>query len=125
DPRFKSSKVRVENRPALEAAMEAVLKTNTTMHWFEILDEAGVPCGPVNNYEQLFSDPQLKARGMVVHAHDDKLGEVPHVRTPIKMGESIAVRSVAPRLGEHNAEVYGGVGASADDLAKLKAKGVI
>lgn len=125
DPRFTNSKTRVENRPALEAAMEAVLQTNTTAHWTEALNEAGVPCGPVNNYEQLFNDPQLKAREMVVHAHDDKLGDVPHMRTPIKMGESIAVRHVAPRLGEHNAEIFGRVGASAEDLAKLKDKGVI
>jgi crotonobetainyl-CoA:carnitine CoA-transferase CaiB-like acyl-CoA transferase len=125
DPRFPNSQTRVKNRPALEAAIEGVLKGGTTAHWVDVLDEAGVPCGPVNNYEQLFNDPQFKAREMVVHAHDEKLGDVPHIRTPIKMGESIAVRSVAPRLGEHNAEVYGSVGASADDLAKLKAKGVI
>lgn len=125
DSRFTSSKTRVENRPALEAAMEAVLKTDTTAHWSNVLTEAGVPCGPVNTYDQLFNDPQLQAREMVVHAHDDVLGDVPHIRTPIKMGESIAVRSVAPRLGEHNEEVFGRVGASADDLAKLKDKGVI
>ena len=125
DPRFKISKTRVENRPALEAAMEEVLKTNTTAHWVDLLNEAGIPCGPVNTYETLFNDPQLKAREMVVQAHDDALGDVPHIRTPIKMGASIAVRRVAPRLGEHNAEVFGSVGASAEDLAKLKDKGVI
>ncbi|MFY0615488.1 MAG: CoA transferase [Hyphomicrobiaceae bacterium] len=125
DSRFTSSKTRVKNRPALEAAMEAVLKTDTTAHWSNVLTEAGVPCGPVNTYDQLFNDPQLQAREMVVHAHDDVLGDVPHIRTPIKMGESIAVRSVAPRLGEHNEEVFGRVGANADDLAKLKDKGVI
>ncbi|MGI9479205.1 MAG: CaiB/BaiF CoA transferase family protein [Hyphomicrobiaceae bacterium] len=125
DPRFTSSKTRVQNRPALEAAMEGVLKTNTTAHWSDVLTEAGVPCGPVNTYDQLFNDPQLKAREMVVHAHDDVLGDVPHIRTPIKMGESIAVRHVAPRLGEHNAEVFARVGASAEELAKLKDKGVI
>lgn len=125
DPRFASSKTRVENRPALEEAMEGVLKTDTTAHWSNVLTEAGVPCGPVNTYEQLFNDPQLKAREMVVTAHDATLGDVPHIRTPIKMGESIAVRNIAPRLGEHNAEVFGRVGASAEDLAKLKDKGVI
>lgn len=125
DPRFTNSQTRVQNRPALETAMEDILKTNTTAHWIDVLDEAGIPCGPVNNYEQLFSDPQLKAREMVAYAHDDKLGDVPHIRTPIKMGDSIAVRSVAPRLGEHNAEVFGTVGATAEDLAKLKDKGVI
>lgn len=125
DPRFENSKTRVQNRPALEAAMEAVLKNNTTKHWSGVLEEAGVPCGPVNTYNQLFNDPQFKARQMVVHAHDHELGDVPHIRTPIKMGSSISVRTVAPRLGEHNAEVFGSVGVGADDLAKLKDKGVI
>jgi crotonobetainyl-CoA:carnitine CoA-transferase CaiB-like acyl-CoA transferase len=62
---------------------------------------------------------------MVVTAHDDELGDVPHVRVPIKMGGSIAVRSVAPKLGQHNTEVFHGVGRSASDLAALKGKDVI
>ena len=125
DPRFKGRRDRLANRADLEAAIEAVLKTNTTAHWVHAIEEAGVPCGPVNNYEQLFSDPQIKHREMVVTAHDDELGKVPHVRVPIKMDGSIAVRTVAPKLGQHNAEVYGGVGRSAADLAALKEKDVI
>jgi len=125
DQRFTSSTTRVENRPALEQAMEDVLKTNPMAHWIEVLDAAGVPCGPVNTYEQLFNDPQLQHREMVVYAHDDELGDVAHIRTPIKMGDRLSVRSVAPRLGEHNAEVFGDVGASAEELAKLKDKGII
>lgn len=125
DERFTSSAIRVQNRPALEALIEGVLKTNTTAYWVDVLDEAGVPCGPVNTYDTLFNDPQFKHREMVVHAHDDELGDVPHIRVPIKMGDSISVRHVAPRLGEHNAEVYGSVGATAEDLASLKAKGII
>ena len=89
------------------------------------IEEAGVPCGPVNNYEDLFNDPQIKHRQMVVTAHDDELGEVRHVRVPIKMGDSITVRTVAPKLGQHNAEVFGSVGRSEADIAALKDKGVI
>ncbi len=125
DPRFETSRTRVQNRPALEAEIEAILKTDTTAHWVRVLDEAGVPCGPVNTYETLFNDPQLKHRQMVVTAPDEKLGDVPHIRVPIKMGDQLAVRHVAPRLGEHNSEVYRAVGATDDDLAELKERGVI
>ena len=108
-----------------------VLSTNTTDHWVSVLEAAGVPCGPVYNYAQMFADPQVQHRGMVVTAHDDELGEVAHIRSPIKMtgtksgGGGVAVRTTAPKLGQHNAEVYGSVGLNADKLAELKAKGVI
>lgn len=125
DERFATGQDRMKNRPALEAAMEEVLATGPTEHWVEVLAAAGVPCGPVNNYEQLFGDPQVRHRGMVVHAHDDELGQVPHVRTPIRIGEGVAVRTVAPKLGQHNAEVFGSAGVDAAELSLLADKGVI
>ena len=64
----------------------------------EVLEAAGVPCGPVYNYAQLFADPQVRHRGLVQFAADAELGEVPHIRTPIKIGEGVQVRTVAPKL---------------------------
>jgi len=125
DPRFRTNRDRLANRDALEAAIEAVLRTAPTAHWIEVLDEAGVPCGPVNDYARLFSDPQVLHRQMVVHAHDEELGEVPHIRTPIRMASPIGVRRVAPRLGEHNAEVYAELGVDGGELERLRAGGVI
>src|SRR6516164_10569559 len=52
-------------RAALEAVMNAVLTTNTTAHWVEVLEAAGVPCGPVYNYAQMFADPQVRHRGLI------------------------------------------------------------
>ena len=125
DPRFATNSARMQNRAALEAEMEAVLTTNTTEHWVGVLEAAGVPCGPVYTYGQMFTDPQVKHRGLIQYAKDAELGEVPHIRTPVKIGNSIKVRAVAPKLGEHNAETYGRLGCSATDLAALKAKGVV
>jgi crotonobetainyl-CoA:carnitine CoA-transferase CaiB-like acyl-CoA transferase len=102
-----------------------VFTTGTTEHWVGVLEAAGVPCGPVYNYGQMFGDPQVKHRGLVQYANDAELGEVPHIRTPVKIGDSVKVRTVAPKLGEHNAEVYGRLGYSAADLAALKAKSVV
>ncbi len=125
DPRFSTNPNRMANREALEAEMEAVLATATTDHWVEVLAAAGVPCGPVYNYEQLFSDPQIRHRKLVVHARDAELGEVPHIRTPIRIDDGVAVRTVAPKLGQHNAEIYGGLGLSADALQALQDQGVL
>lgn len=125
DERFAGRPDRIKNREALEAVMQPILLEQPTAHWVEVLDEAGVPCGPVNTYEQLFSDPQVKHREMVVYASDPELGEVPHIRTPIRMGDEIAVRRVAPKLGEHNAEILGLVGVDSARLEKLKADGII
>ena len=105
--------------------MNAVLTTKTTSDWVEVLEAAGVPCGPVYDYAQMFADPQVRHRGLVQHASDAELGEVPHIRTPIKIGDGVRVRTVAPRLGEHNAEIFGRLGVSEAELARLRAKGVL
>ncbi|MCZ6557662.1 MAG: CoA transferase [SAR324 cluster bacterium] len=126
DPRFVKNTDRRANRAELERVIEAVLADRRTEDWIKILDEAGVPCGPVNNYEQLFNDPQVKHREMVVHASDEELGEVPHIRSPIRLSESfVGVRHTAPKLGQHNEEVLGGLGLKNDDLAALRDKQVI
>ena len=61
-------------------------------------------CGPVYDYRQMFADPRVRHRGLVQYASDPELGEVPHIRTPIKIGEDVRVRTVTPKLGQHNAE---------------------
>lgn len=125
DPRFRTGRDRMANRPALEAEMEAVLAGGSTEHWVEVLEGAGVPCGPVYDYGQMFADPQVVHRQMVQHASDPELGEVPHIRTPIRMDDDIKVRAVAPKLGEHNAMVFGAVGVSEAELKALREKGVV
>src|SRR3546814_4730922 len=115
----------MRSRPDLEAAIEAVLADGTTDHWVTVLEAAGVPCGPVYDYGQMFSDPQVVHRGMVQHATDAELGDVPHIRTPIRIGDDIRVRTVAPKLGQHNAEVFGSAGVDAAELRALKEKGVV
>ncbi|HZU88951.1 MAG TPA: CaiB/BaiF CoA-transferase family protein [Stellaceae bacterium] len=125
DPRFATNQQRMKNRPALEMAMEAVLTTDTTEHWVGVLEAAGVPCGPVYTYGQMFADPQVRHRRMIQTASDPELGEVPHIRTPVRIGDGIAVRSVAPKLGQHNAEILGALGLTETDLAALRGKGIV
>jgi len=125
DPRLAANQQRMENREALETAMNAVLMTKTTSDWVEVLEAAGVPCGPVNDYAQMFADPQVRHRGLVQYASDAELGEVPHIRTPVRIGEGVRVRNVAPKLGQHNGEIFGRFGVTEAGIKELRAKGVV
>ena len=125
DPRFATNQERMQNRSALEAEMEAVLTTAPTAHWVEVLEAAGVPCGPVYDYTQMFADPQVRHRALIQYASDPELAEVPHIRTPVKIGESIRVRTVAPKLGEHNSEIFGRLGVSTEEMKALRKQKVI
>ncbi len=126
DPRFARSATRVRHRNALEKELEAVLVTRPTAHWLTVLDKAGVPCGPVYAYGQLFADPQVRHREMVVFADDPELGRVPHLRTPVRLtGSAVAVRRVAPKLGEHTAELLAALGYTPADVDELRRSGVV
>jgi len=126
DQRFRSGPDRLRNRSALEKEMEAVLVTRPSSHWIAMLEEAGVPCGPVNTYGQLFEDPQVRHRELVVYSEDPELGRVPHIRIPIRMSETaVAVRAVAPKLGEHNADVLSSLGYSDAEIRDFAREGVI
>jgi len=126
DARFASGGLRMKNRAELEREIEGALRTNTTAHWQRVLEDAGIPCAPVNTYAQLFADPQVKHRQMVVTVADPELGSWPHVRMPVRLSEgSIAVRRTAPKLGEHNAEILSRLGYAARTQEALAVKRVL
>jgi crotonobetainyl-CoA:carnitine CoA-transferase CaiB-like acyl-CoA transferase len=72
----------------------------------------------------MFSDPQVRHRGIVQYAGDPEPREVPHIRTPIEIGEAVQVRAVAPKLG-HNAEIFGRLGVKGAEIRELLAKRVL
>jgi len=74
---------------------------------------------------QWFADPQVRHRGLAQYASDPELGRVPHIRTPIRIDEGIRVRSVAPNLGQHNAEIFGRLGVTGAQIRELRAEGVM
>jgi crotonobetainyl-CoA:carnitine CoA-transferase CaiB-like acyl-CoA transferase len=69
------------------------------------------------------ADPQVRHRGPCTRAIE--LGEVPHIRTPIKIGEGVRMRTVAPKLGQHNAEIFGRLAVSEPEMRRVRAKGVL
>jgi crotonobetainyl-CoA:carnitine CoA-transferase CaiB-like acyl-CoA transferase len=126
DPRFRSGSDRLRNRSMLEKEMDTVLMARPSAHWIAVLEKAGVPCGPVNTYKQLFEDPQIRHRELVVHVDDAELGRVSHIRTPIRMSETpVAVRTVAPKLGQHNVEVLSSLGYSDAEIRDFARERII
>src|SRR6266851_3445112 len=95
-------------------------------HWLRTLEEAGVPCGPVNDMLQALADPQTIARGMVVEVEHSTLGRVKTIGLPIKFSQTPGkVRSGAPLYGEHTSAILGAHGFDPDEIAALHEEGAI
>lgn len=110
DPDYTTNAARVANRDALAAAISAKTSRLKRDAVLQMLEQAGVPAGPINTVEDVFRDPHIVAREMRLDFEDDgsKSGAVPGVRTPIRFSESsLCLDTRAPRLGEHTAEILG------------------
>src|SRR5690606_16664249 len=88
DPRFATNAGRVVHRDEVVATVAAAMKERSTADWQQALEEAGVPCGPIYNLEQVFADPQVQARGMVVEFDHPVAGRVKTVGTPVKLSRT-------------------------------------
>ena len=101
DDRFATNAARVRNRAELDAAIEARAKTQTKQYWLEKLEAADVPCGPINTLEEVFAEPQLAAREMLVTMPHPTAGNVRLVGNPIKLSRTpVSYRTPPPMLGE-------------------------
>ena len=110
DARFADNAARIANIDALEAEFEAVLTARPTAHWLALLEEAGVPCAPINTVEDVLADPQVAARNMVIRARDPVAGEVKMAGNPIKLSAYAdpPERPPAPALDEHRQAILDG-----------------
>jgi crotonobetainyl-CoA:carnitine CoA-transferase CaiB-like acyl-CoA transferase len=126
DLRFNPLPERLKNIDELEREIEAVFASQPTAHWVEKLDAAGVPGGPVYTYDQILSDPHIKARRMVVEIDHPRIGRMKSLGIPVKStGELLEIRQPAPSLGQHTDEVLRALGYNADHIEKLYSEGVL
>jgi CoA:oxalate CoA-transferase len=107
DARFRGNAARNRNIEALQAEMEARLALAPTAEWLRRLEAAGIPCGPINNVEQIINEPHIAARNMIVRTHDPVAGEVKMAGNPIKLSayDDPPERDHAPDLDEHRAAI--------------------
>jgi crotonobetainyl-CoA:carnitine CoA-transferase CaiB-like acyl-CoA transferase len=126
DPRFATNGLRVQNRGAINAAVEARLVTETTEYWIDKLNAAGVPCGRVMGLGEVFADPQVTDQQMVLAQDHPGHGTVRMLGFPIKFTEApCALRRPAPEVGADTDVVLQELGYSAADIARLRKAGVV
>lgn len=102
DERFSTNAARVKHRTVLVPLLRAATTLRSTAEWIRLLEQASVPCGPINDLAQVFSDPHVKARGLRVDIPHQQLGHVPAVASPIRLSKTpVRYRHAAPALGEH------------------------
>jgi len=126
DARFATPRARAQHRDALTERLNATLRTRTTAAWMGILQNQGVPCGPILNLKQVFEDPQVLHNQMVVeHAHPTG-GHRRLLGIPIKLSETPGeVVTPAPALGQHTEELLSALGYSPPLIGSLHRDGVI
>lgn len=125
-PEFANLEKQFENKPALQAIFRERFATNSTAHWADRLEREGLLNAPVHTLEQTLADEQTRVNGMIVEAEHPSVGTVRMLNAPIRLSETPAsIRRVAPRLGEHNAEVLRENGFDEETIARLQDLGVL
>lgn len=127
DDRFASNKARVAHRKELIPLIRQVTVFRTTAEWVALLEQAGVPCGPINDLAQVFADPQVQARGLRLDLPHPLAGSVPQVASPIRLSETpVEYRKAPPVLGEHSEAILQELlGLGFDKILSLRQAGVI
>ena len=126
DPRFRTNKDRVAAREALRPMLVERLRARPAAEWLADLKAAGVPCGGVRDLEQVFTDPQVLERAMVVALDHPVAGAIRQLGVPVKLGGTPgAVRTPPPTLGQHTAAILGELGIGDAEAARLRAAGAI
>ena len=126
DPRFVEPRDRMNNLDELVSTLEGTFVQQTSDHWLEILEAANVPAGPINDLAQVYDDPQVQAREMMVETDHPVAGRVKNIGIPIKLSETPGrFQRPAPTLGQHTDEVLTELGCSDDEIDKLRTGGAV
>jgi len=126
DPRFATGKDRSRNRAAVNAALGEKLRQMPSQHWVDMLNQAGVPCGPIYAMNEVFADPQVKHLGIAARVAHPDLGQQHLVNHPVSLSRTPGgVRFASPDKGQHTDAVLMELGYSGQEIAKLREAGAI
>ena len=126
NPDYKTNIERAQNREKIVPYLQEVFIKQPVNHWVEKLQAVSVPCGPINDLEDVFSDPQLLSRDMLVEISHPTLGKIKQTGLPLKFSRTPGgLDRPPPLLGEHNHEVLKEIGFSTSEIEKLETQDVI
>lgn len=127
DVRFATNHQRVQNRKLLIPQIETLIQMQPSAFWLDALEREGVPCGPINNIEEVFADPQVQYRGMKMHMEHPVAGDMNLVSNPIRFNDKpLNADLPPPKLGEHTAALLSELLPDSEEyLDALRAKGII
>ncbi|MEI8302194.1 MAG: CaiB/BaiF CoA-transferase family protein [Burkholderiales bacterium] len=126
DPRFKDNGARMAHQAELHAMFSEILSQQTRAHWEEVFTKAGVPCGPINNYQQALAHPQAQHLNVKLGLQHATGVEAPGVANPMKFSKSpVSYRRAPPMIGQHTLEVLRETGVPEDEIQRLLKAGTI
>ncbi len=127
DPRFVTNQDRIRHRSELNAILDPIFMSRSKHHWIDALAQVGVPCGPVNELNEVFEDPQVRERQMVIHMQHPARAAMPMLANPIRLSETpVQYRLRPPDLGQHTDEVLREMlGYDNDRLQTLRERAVV
>jgi len=126
DPRSSDNSRRVANRDFVVETLSAEFRTKSNAEWLAVLDEYDIPNAPVNDMEQVFTDPQVLARGMIGTYKHPTLGDIRYPPSPIKWSDWEPPNESAPMLGQHTVEVLTArLGLDEPEVRRLAGEGVV
>ncbi|MXN65462.1 CoA transferase [Stappia sp. GBMRC 2046] len=127
DERYCTNLKRLDHREELVPMLSEIIESRTTDDWISALEAVGVPCGPINTIDQVFENPQVKARQLELNLPHIDGGTAPGVRNPIRYSKTpVSCDTAPPALGQHTQEVLKSVlGLSDEEIIALEASGAI
>ncbi len=126
NPDYATGKARSDNRAALNEEIAAITRQKSAAAWIDVLNAAGVPCGPIYRMDEMFADPQVRHVAMAVPVDHPRLGRFEIVGQAAKLSRTpSAIRAATAELGEHNDEILDELGYSQAEIAEMRATGVI
>ena len=127
DERFRTNDARVRHRATLVPLIKQVTVMRNTADWVALFETVSVPCGPINTLEEVFQDPQVRARGLEMRMEHHAAGPIPLVASPIRLGGTpVQYTAAPPQLGQDTSALLQDLlGLPAERIASMKKEGIV